>query len=59
MQHQKILNLLNKANDSKFVIKKWNLVNENSKANYGVAGEIIYNTEISKSNPHDSLLEHS
>ena len=31
MQHQKILNLLNEANDSKFVIKKWNIVIDNSK----------------------------
>ena len=30
MEHQKILNLLNEANDSKFVTRKWNVVNENS-----------------------------
>ena len=30
MEHQKILNLLNEANDSKFVTRKWNIVNENS-----------------------------
>ena len=53
MEDQKILNLLNNANDSKFVIRKWNIVNGNSKANYGVGGEIIYNTEISKSSPYD------
>ena len=35
MEHQKILYLLNEANDSKFVTKKWNIVNDNSKANYG------------------------
>ena len=34
MEHQKILNLLNDANDSKFVTRKWNAVNDNSKANY-------------------------
>ena len=28
MEHQKILNLLNEANDSKFVIRKWNIVND-------------------------------
>ena len=28
MEHQKILNLLNEANDSKFVTRKWNIVNE-------------------------------
>ena len=26
MEHQKILNLLNEANDSKFVTRKWNIV---------------------------------
>ena len=31
MQHQKLLNLLNEANDSKLVTKKWNTVNDNSK----------------------------
>ena len=35
MEHQKILNLLNYTNDSKFVTK-WSIVNDNSKANYGV-----------------------
>ena len=29
MGHQKIFNLLNKANDSKFVRRKWNIVNDN------------------------------
>ena len=33
MEHQRILNLLDKANDSKFVTKKWNIINDNSKAN--------------------------
>ena len=50
MQHQKLLNLLNEANDSKFVTRKWNLVNNNSKSNYGSGNEIIYNTEVLKSN---------
>ena len=36
MEHQKILNLLNEANDSKFVTRKWNIVNDNLKANYDV-----------------------
>ena len=39
MEHQKILNLLNEANDSKFVIRKWIIINDNSKANYDVANE--------------------
>ena len=50
MEHQKILNLLNEVNDSKFVSRKGNIVNDNSKVNYGVGKEIIYNTEILKSN---------
>ena len=29
MEHQKILNLLNEPNDSKFVTKKWNIGNDN------------------------------
>ena len=28
MEHQKILNLLNEINDSKFVKRKWNTVND-------------------------------
>ena len=50
MEHQKILNLLNEASNSKFVTRKWNIVNDNSKANYEEGNEIIYNTEVSKSN---------
>ena len=50
MEHKKILNLLNESNDSKFVTRKWNIVNDNSNANYGVGNEITYNTEVSKSN---------
>ena len=44
MEHQKILNLLNAANGSKFVTRKWNIVNDSSSANYGVGNETIYNT---------------
>ena len=33
MEHE-ILNLLNEVNDSKFVTRKWNIVNDNSNANY-------------------------
>ena len=50
MEHQKTLNLLNEANDSKFVTRKWNIVNDQSNAKYGVGNEIIYNTENLKSN---------
>ena len=28
MKHQKMLNLLNEANNSKFVTRKWNIVND-------------------------------
>ena len=50
MEHQKLLNLLNDANDSKFVMRKWNIVNDNSKANYDAGNEITYNTGVLKSN---------
>ena len=36
MEHQKILNLLNEANDSKFVTRKLNIVIDNSNATYDV-----------------------
>ena len=41
MEHQKILNLLNEANDSKFVP---------TKSNYGAGNEMLYITEVLKSN---------
>ena len=50
MEHQIKLNLLNEVNNSKFVTRKWNIVNDNSKANYDVGSEILYNTEVLKSN---------
>ena len=46
MEHQRVLNLLNGANDSKFVTRKYNIVNGQSKANYEVGNEIIYNMEF-------------
>ena len=49
MEQQKILNLLNEENDSKFVTKKWNIINDHSKPNYGVGNVGTYNTEILKS----------
>ena len=33
--------------------RKWNIVNDHSNANYGVANEIIYNTEVLKFNLRD------
>ena len=50
MEHQKILNLLNEASNSKFATRKWNIVNDNSKANYNAANEITYNIKVLKSN---------
>ena len=50
MGHQKILSLLNKANDSRFVTRKWNIVNDESNANYDVGNEVMYNAEVLKSN---------
>ena len=32
MEHQKILNSLNEASDSKFATRKWNIVNNQSNA---------------------------
>ena len=40
MEHQKILNLL----------MKQTIVNDNSKTNYDAGSEIMYNTEVLKSN---------
>ena len=47
---KKILNLWNEANDSKFVTRKWNIVNYNSKLDYDATSESTYNIEILKSN---------
>ena len=46
----KILDLLNVASDSKFVRKKWSVVNDNSKANFNEENKITYNLEVLKSN---------
>ena len=54
MEQQKILNLLNKANNSKFLIRKWNIINDNSKLDYDATSEITSNTEVLKSNICDS-----
>ena len=50
MEHQKILSLLNEASDCNFVTRKWNIVNDQSNANYDVGNEMIYNTVVSESN---------
>ena len=46
MEHQKILNLLNEANDSEFVTRKLNIANDNSKSNYGARNKIMFNTKV-------------
>ena len=53
MQYQKILNLLNDANDSKFVTRKWKIVHDNSKTHYDAADEITWKTEVLKSSLYD------
>ena len=40
---------MNEENDSKFVTRKWNIGNDNSRTNYDEGSKIIYNTEILKS----------
>ena len=50
MEHQEILDLLNEANDSIFVTRKWNIATDNSKVNCEEGNEITYNTEVLKSN---------
>ena len=41
---------MSEASDSKFVTRKWNIVNDNSKSNFDATNEIAYNTDILKSN---------
>ena len=50
MELQKILNYFNESNDSKFLIIKWNIVNDQSDATYDIGSEIIYDTKVLKSN---------
>ena len=45
-----MLNLLNEANDCKLVIRKWNIVNDQSKSDYDEGNEIIYKAVVLKSN---------
>ena len=39
---------MNEANDSKLVARKWNIINDNSKANYNTGNEVIRNTNVLK-----------
>ena len=52
-ERSKIIKILNEANDFKFVISKWEIVNDNSKANYEEGNEITYNTKFLRSNLSD------
>ena len=53
MEHQKILNLFNKTNDSKFATRKCIIANDNSKSSYDTTNEITYHTKILASNLSD------
>ena len=44
------MNFLNEASNSKFVTRKYNIFNDQSNAYYDIANQIIYNTEVLKSN---------
>ena len=44
------MNLLYISSDSKFVIRKYNIAYDRSNSNYSVGKEIIYSTEVLKSN---------
>ena len=50
MEHQNILNLLNKANNSNDLTRKWNIVSDRSNANSDIRNEITFNTEVLKAN---------
>ena len=41
---------MNEGNDSKSVTRKWNIVSDQSKAYYAIGNEVIYDTEVLKSN---------
>ena len=51
-----MLYLLNEASDSRFVIKNWDIANNQSNANYDVGNESIYNTKFLKSNLCDVYI---
>ena len=49
----KDINLLNELIDSKLVTRKWNVVNDNSRAKYNIGNEIIYKVEVLEFNIYD------
>ena len=50
MELQKILNILNEANNTRFTARKLNIAKDQSNTKYNVQIEIIYNTEVLISN---------
>ena len=44
------MSLLNEASYSRLTTRKWNIVNDQSNANYAIGNEIIYSLEVLKSN---------
>ena len=46
MEHEKILNLLNEASDSKFVTRNRNIGSNQPNANYSLGNKIIYSAEV-------------
>ena len=53
MEHQKILNLFNEADNIQFVTINCNIVNGQSNVSYKVGNEIVYSTDVLKSNLSD------
>ena len=41
---------MNEAGDSKFVTKNWDIIDDQLKANYDAGNEMIFNTDVLKSN---------
>ena len=41
---------MKEAKDPRYVTRKWNIANHQSNADYGAGDEIIYSTEVLKSN---------
>ena len=46
MRHQKIVNLSNETNNSKFVTRKCNIVSDQPNTNCNEGNEVVYNIEV-------------
>ena len=55
-EHHQIINLLNDENDSKFVTRKWNIVNDTLNSIYAGVNEIIYNRESNLFDYNDAYI---